>query len=608
MNEKRCRRVGLMRKRGGGTSSRDEKASSRHPGGCGRGSIGFLAMLVVLGAGLIQPGRSRAQEAPGAVEVPKEAAPPPARDAVEPLGLRYRFIETYGVAENPAKPELVTQYQVGLRDTIRTETEKAQGAPDRSEGSILLIYTERPAQVTKPGETTDVVRRYDQIRTEGALKAPHATPPLLQGLNIWYHVRKGGFPEVISMSEGRTLHEWERYVMIDQVFLPSLTVILPAAPKRVGDTWDITRQAGRSLLGRSVPDDGAFQLEGTLKEVRKAAAGTTLTAVFEISGELALEKGQGAVKARVEFTFEPPPAASDPAPAVRAKAVANRGIVEARGRISSVKMGRVLWIPIDNNGRIKQTIYRDLVLERRPVKPPTPPLDLPSSPPIANQANSWVLYDDPHGRFHFTHPQYLVPKPGDSFNPNGVDLVDQDLGRGEDVIRIMLPPKGGSPQSMLDYRSPDAMVRTINDYLNEAGSPIVPGHSGWLPEADWARLGRKVYHHEVAAKLEGQEDGREHRLYLDYYLVLFRRDVGIRIDVMTRRDDHAAFREQALTLIKSLDLEPSKGSGSRTAPGAGGALRPDQGQAPDAVGTPPASAGTSPAGRAAAPVPPIPPR
>ncbi len=601
MNENRCRGVGRMRRRGGGTSSRDGKAPWRNSGGSGRGSIGFLAMLVVLGAGLIQPGRSHAQAAPGGVETPKEAAPAPARDAVEPLGVKYRFIETYGVAETADKPFLITEYQVGLRDTIRKELEKAQGAPDRAEGTILLKYTERPAKVTKLGETTDAVRRYDRVRTEGILKAPVASPSMLEGLNIWYRARKGEFPEFIILDEGRTLREWERYAMVDQVFVPSLSVILPATPKRVGDSWDIARQASRSLLGRSVPDEGEFQLTATLVEVRKAAAGTALTAVFDLSGELALEKGQGAVRARIEFSFEPPA----PASTERAKSGVNRGVIEARGRISSVRMGRVLWFPLAPNSRLKQTVYRDLVLERRPS---TTPLSLPSSPPTADKANSWVLYDDPEGRFHLIHPQYLVPKPGEPLNPNGVDLVDQDLARGEDAIRIMLPPKGGDPQSTLDYRNADAMVRKINDYLNEVGSPIVRGHSGWLPEADWAESGRKVYHHEVALKLQAQEDGRDHRLYLDYYLVLFRRNVGIRIDVMTKRDDHVAFRRQAQELIRSLALEPSKGSAAATAPVTGGVSRPNPGQAPAAGGPPPAGASTPPAGRAAPPVPPSPPR
>ncbi len=399
-----------------------------------------LGILVVLGAGLLQPGWSRGQQAPAGIEAPKEAAPAPAQDAIEPLGLKYRFIETYGVADNPVKPYLITQYQVGVRDVIKTETEKTQGAPDRTEGSILVIYTEGPAQVNKLGEATDAVRRYDRVRTDGVLKGPPANPPLLQGLNIWYRVRKGGFPEIINLTEGRTLRESEYHATIDQIFLPSLSLILPATPKRVGDTWDITRQAGRSLLGRAVPDDGDFQLEATLLEVHKSAAGNTLAAVFEISGELALDTGQGAVKARVEFTFEPPPAAPVAAPAARAKAVVNRGIVEARGRISSVKMGRALWIPIDHNGRLKQNIYRDLVLERRPVKPTTAELTIPKEPPTADEANSWVLYDDPQGRFHFRHPQNLVSKP---VGPNRAPSRRSALGVRHGGRRHLVASQGG---------------------------------------------------------------------------------------------------------------------------------------------------------------------
>ena len=99
----------------------------------------------------------------------------------------------------------------------------------------------------------------------------------------------------------------------------------------------ITRQAGRALLGISVPEDGNFQLEGTLVEVRKATSGTTLTAVFEIAGDLDLAEGKGAIKARVEFAFATPPATSPPAatapaPAATAKRAASRGTVMRAAR------------------------------------------------------------------------------------------------------------------------------------------------------------------------------------------------------------------------------------------------------------------------------------
>jgi hypothetical protein len=618
----------------GGAFHEKGRGPLRRPGRSGHASIGLLTLLMTLGAGLCRPERSWGQQTPDANAAQKEAAPDPSRELVEPLGERYHFTETYGLGENPAKPYLINQYQVGVRDIHRIETEKAQGAPDRAEGTLLLIYTERPAQVSKLGETTDAVRRYDHVRLDGAMKLPTTTPPFLEGLKIWYQLRPGVFPEIISLTEGRILREQEHDAVINDTFLPTLSLILPSGSKRVGDKWSITRQAGRALLGRSVPDDGEFQVEGTLLEVRRAAAGTTRTAEFEISGELELDEGRGAVKARVEFAFEPPAGETTPKAARSNKSAVDRGIVEARGWISKIRMGRVQWLPIDDKGRLKRNQYRDTILERRPVKPSSPPLDLPQTAPIANEDNSWVLFDDPRGRLHFRHPQNLVLNPFAPPNPNQIHFIDERPSSGEDALIIVLPPKKGDPQDLAQFRNPDAMRRELTRMWDELDVDIVPGHSGWLPEADWAPSGRKVYHYEVAARKSGPEHQNEPRMYAEYYLVLFQRNIGIQVEAMTRRDDHMAFRKQVETLIKSLELGPYKGGfvaqAARPAPSAAPGQAPGADSPPAANPTPPpattpeppasagppttieapapSSAGSPPARRPAPPAPPIPPR
>src|SRR5262245_37305721 len=112
---------------------------------------GLLGGLVVLGWGLAQAGPSAGQEPPAGAEAPPQPAPAQPQESAEPLSTRYRFLEKYGLAADPAKPELITQYQVGALETIKTETEKAQGAPDRTEFTTQTIYTERPAKVGKLG-------------------------------------------------------------------------------------------------------------------------------------------------------------------------------------------------------------------------------------------------------------------------------------------------------------------------------------------------------------------------------------------------------------------------------------------------------------------------
>jgi hypothetical protein len=587
---------------GGARLCREEGALQRHAVGRGLASIGLLVLHVILGVGLLRPAMSFGQQPDGSAAV-KGSAPEPPRDLVEPLGVKYRFTETYSQAENPAKPYLITQYQVGVHELSKTEKEKPQGAPERSEGSLRVIYTERPVQVTKLGEATDVVRRYDRFQAAGPLMPAPSNPPLLEGLSIWFHLHVGAFPEIFTLTEGRTLRQAEHRIVLNEIFFPSLTLILPSRPTRVGDKWDITRQAGRVLLGNHVPEDGAFRLEGTLLEVRKAAEGTARTAEFEISGELDLDEGNGAVKARVEFLFEPPQATPTPAKAVQ-------GIVDAHGRITKIRMGRVQWFPIDETGRLRQINSSDVILERRPVKPPTVELPPLAKPPVANETNSWVVYDDPKGRFHFRYPQDMMPRPGNpQFNRNGIDLVSLDAAHGNDIIRIVLPPMVEEPGGNQEFRDPGVMVRNSTGFLKEKGWPYFIGHSGWLPEADWAPLGRKVFDHEVAADLTDSEGGKL-RVYADYFLVHFERNLRVRIDVLTRRDDHAAFRKTALDLIRSFKTGPSPGAKATSTSSV--ATPPGQGQ-PSAAGAAPRSpaepaspAGTNPS-QVGRPTPPLPP-
>ena len=47
---------------------------------------------------------------------------------------------------------MLTQYRVGSRDTVKVVRERPQGAPDRVESSLQMIYTERVAKVRKAGE------------------------------------------------------------------------------------------------------------------------------------------------------------------------------------------------------------------------------------------------------------------------------------------------------------------------------------------------------------------------------------------------------------------------------------------------------------------------
>ncbi len=519
----------------------------------------MAAAMAGLALALVGTGGAWAQQPdPG-----PRAAPAEGDGGAQPLSLRYRFTERYGATEDAGRPELIVEYQVGTIETIRVEREKAEGAPDRDEVTYRAVYTERPAKVGRLGELVDAVRRYDKFQVTSTRANDAQVSRMFRDLKIWYHLGPSAVPEVICLTPDRPIHQDEYDFIVHQPVLVRMMEIPPppARPVRVGDTWPITQKAALMLMD-DLPDKGAFKLEGKLVDVRKEGQGTALTAIIEISGTLELEFGPGSVKARISFVFEPPgPAlAADPkAPADRpagARPVRDLGLVEARGYIAKIHMLRRLITPIDKAGRLQQITTRELVLARRPSVPrPTPgagemaALSAPVPPPTADENNSWLLYDDPQGRFHFRHPQELEIVVND---PNALELQYVGKGGKTDTMVIAAVPKSPDPAADRQWSDPQAFVRDLRQNATRKDTTVIKDTAGWLPEQDWAPLKRKVYRYEVA--LEAKSLARH---YVDAYLVLFTRGNRFHIQALTDRDDHRSFRDQAEKVIKSLDLGPS---------------------------------------------------
>ena len=234
---------------------------------------------------------------------------------------------------------------------------------------------------------------------------------LLRGLKLWYHPRASALPELISLTPQRWIRQLEYETVLAQIFFPRLPAIFPPRPVRVADTWIISRAAAQALLG-PVKAIGDFELEATLSQVDKAAKGTELTAIINISGLLNLEQGEGAVRARLWFVFEPIPMASPSARTATGAAPRDSEVVDARGYINKVNMSRRLSTPRDEDGRMQEIGTRELLLQRRKVPPAAAEADslTPEKPPVADEHNSWLLYDDFLGRFHLRHPQELEIK------------------------------------------------------------------------------------------------------------------------------------------------------------------------------------------------------
>jgi len=509
--------------------------------------------------------------------------------SAEALSVRYRFLERYSPEEDPAHPELVTQYQVGIRQTLKAVREKPQGAPERVESWTQTIYTERATKVNNLGDVIDAVRRYDKFYQKGPPTTASQTmasqkTPLFEGLEVWVTRGKSGSPpQILSRTNDRPLRGSEFKIMISQVSLPPLKALLPNAPRRVGDTWRVPRESAAYLF-LELPEPDEYALDATLIDVRKAASGTKLTAVIGISGPVTLPDGPSMVNGEIHFAFEPPPAVpAAPGAGEEPKEIAKgtgrgsaksnkEGVVDARGWITEVKLARVVEIrQAEGDGRLKTTVTYEIVLARRPLAAANQqgagqpaPLALPNSPPTATVANSWLVYEDPLGRFRFRHPQELQVTAG-SMDPDSVELLDQRPEVGKDVFLLQLPPGTEDPQADRRFHSLDQFRRAIEAEWTGKKLDIVRGPDEWLPEADWAPL--KVYRKELGVKTRAPSaTGTVERIYLDYYFVLSNRDDCFHVQSMTIRDNHVTFRTEAERIIKSMEFGPTKLKGSQANP------------------------------------------
>ena len=97
------------------------------------GTPGLRRAVIVLGiAAMTSHGphaaRAPGQETPVRSELPKvPVLADSAQVTAEALSMRYNFTERYSPTDVPSHPEVLTQYQVGIVETTKTETEREQG-------------------------------------------------------------------------------------------------------------------------------------------------------------------------------------------------------------------------------------------------------------------------------------------------------------------------------------------------------------------------------------------------------------------------------------------------------------------------------------------------
>jgi hypothetical protein len=288
--------------------------------------------------------------------------------------------------------------------------------------------------------------------------------------------------------------------------------------------------------------------------------------------------GPSGVNGEIQFAFEPPPASpAVPGAGEESKAVASglerasakkskEGAVDARGWITHLKIARAVEIPDqEGDGRLKTTVTHEVVLERRPLAAANQqgggqasPLAIPNPPPVATEANSWLVFEDPLGRFSFRHPQVLSPLKGEQESVNELHLADSRPEGGRDRLVIMLQPKDANAERQLAFHDPQHFQRAISQEWGQKKLDILRGPVGFLSGDQWDELKRKVYRMEAGLKLPTAAERDEGRVYVDYYLVDFGRGQTIIVESWTDRNDHVSFRNEAEAIIKSFEFGPRK--------------------------------------------------
>ena len=482
----------------------------------------------------------------------KVDAKPPA-GAVETL---YRFSERYATPADAAKakPTDLGQYRVAARGVASFVMEKAQGSPNRVETVVQVIYSERPAQVNASSIVTDVVRRYEALRVSPM--PPDArpdAPKLLVGLSIWYKTRPKMPPRILSLTPNRALLEVDYSISRQLVFFPDLSLMLPPDPQGIGDQWPISPIAAATLMGDTITSGDA--LIATLTDVKPTADGTKQTALIDVVGQarVGLDGIDNALKARVTFTF----ATADAKPEAIASAGSGKRaepVVNAPGAITSVRLTRASQLAVPGpNSRLKTTATQELVVERQtsPDEKASSPITVPSPAPIFGSENSWLVYEDPRGRFNFRHPQDLILKPPslDDKEPE-IYLAEMRPGSGEGrALHLTLQSKSGNPAEDKAKIDPEAHMRDLKAGWTEIRQTVKMGDIGWLPEASWAPTKMKVYRVEAALTSKNSA-----KVFQDHYLVLFTQNESLVVDTYTGQNSPAAFRLETEEILKTFRL------------------------------------------------------
>ncbi len=470
-------------------------------------------------------------------------SPPGASSIERDLTTRYRFVERYG--SQPAEA-VMTEYEVGYRETIQVSTENAQGAPRVEEVVRAARYAERVASVNPIDEQAvqALVRRYESASVTPDPWAEIGAPALMSGMDLLIENPVSVNPTLTVLTPDRRLWDHEYRFAAGTPFTPGLSNILPVGPLRLGESWVLTQVAAAALLGEPV-ESGSIQ--GKLSEIRPIvepkADGATEIAILDLEGRIRTRMGPTSVRSRLEFAFRliaPQPAAGGRANAAQTR---DEALIGA-GALTSLRHVQVTTVPTIANGPPGFEQRRELILQRRWPVPEGRPLSVPNPPPAPTPENSWLVYADPLGRFHFRHPQtFRIDPRAPGAAGDQVTLVQ--FRRETPDLLVISYREGVQPK-------PDEAFQGAIERYKAAGFEVLPLDPKQLPAAEWP--GMAVYRIEAALTPPAQAVGAS-RTHVDGYLMLPGQPGAIQAMALTNSPDEIqAFRALAESVLQTLKL------------------------------------------------------
>lgn len=504
------------------------------------------------------PAAAPAQTAPAA---PAAAAAPPAvaagaanelEEALGEVSTKYRFKEVYTKKDGDPLPGEIGQTLNALKEKLIMTMDVPKGPPIKSERSRQLIYSERPVSLTGLSKVDAVARRFETLRFEPAPQGLHvAEKPPLDGLAIWA-VRGPAGEQVVSLDDTRSITDFEHQVATTVPTLLNFAELLPQSPLRIGDTWPLNKVAARLLVGRG--QVSATSLTGSLESVKPSPVDpAVIIAKLNIKGQVVTNLGTCDLNLQYVFEFPKSVATMERLAAFGTKAPSS--VLVAQGAITRLIQAQIEISDVpETDGRLKQVFERSINYERR-IGGRQKPLAVPAAAPTPTKTNSWLVFEEPTGKFTIKHPPVFRPEMKEE---NSILFVTS--GEPPEFIRLDLDGAGTKPEGF---------SKDLQAEWKAEGTQVFALTEGYLKEKAWAD--RRVYRIEAALKVAGAAQ----RGHFDAYVIQFPVNQTYIAECMTFQERSNDYRDLVEEILQTIELStptakpaPAGPAAAATAPAA----------------------------------------